>query len=135
MDRTLAPSNKIARVSLHECFELINALHTRSPNIHKAWKHSGSLGAFWNCEKYEGGRALFIGPESSGRPAKGHTSSGSCPMVQWLPYTSRYYLEGIQKVAYVRWSRVHPSVRFVERTSDGPPYTSSLQTAAYVCLT
>jgi hypothetical protein len=42
-------------------------------------------------------------------------------MVQWLPLTSKYYPEGIQKVAYVRWSCVHPPVRFVERTSGGPP--------------
>jgi hypothetical protein len=65
--------------------------------------------------------ALFIGPESSGRPAKGRTSGGSCPVVQWLSRTSRYYPEGIQKVAYVRWSRVHLLVRFAERTSGGPP--------------
>jgi hypothetical protein len=64
---------------------------------------------------------LFIGPESSGRPAKGHTSGGSCPVVQRLSRTSRYYPEGTQKVAYVRWSRVRLPVQFVERTSSDPP--------------
>jgi hypothetical protein len=75
-----------------------------------------------------GGRALFIGLESNGRPAKGCTSDGSCPVVQRLSRTSRYYTEGTQKVAYVQWSRVRPPVRFAERTSV-------LQTTAYVRLT
>jgi hypothetical protein len=48
-------------------------------------------------------------------------SGGSCPVVQRLSRTSRYYPEGTQKVAYVRWSRVHPPVWFAERTSGGPP--------------
>jgi hypothetical protein len=124
MDQTLPLWNKTARVPLHERFELANALHTHSPNTHKAWKtlweHSASLGAFWNYKKHEGGRALFIGQESSGRLAKGRTPGGSCPAVPWLPRTSRYYPEGIQKVAYVRWSHVRPLVRFAERTSGGP---------------
>jgi hypothetical protein len=64
------------------------------------------------------GRVLFIGPKSSGCPAKGRTSSGSCLVVQWLPRTSRYYLEDIQ---YVRWSHVRPLVQFAKRMSDGPP--------------
>jgi hypothetical protein len=67
------------------------------------------------------GRALFIGPKSSGRPAKGHTSGGSCPVVQRLSRTSMYYPEGTQKVAYVWWSHVRPPIRFAERTSNGPP--------------
>jgi hypothetical protein len=46
---------------------------------------------------------LFIGPKSSGRPAKGCTSDGSYLAVQRLLHTSRYYPEGIQKVAYVRY--------------------------------
>jgi hypothetical protein len=74
-----------------------------------------------------GGRALFIGPESSGRSAKGRTSSGSCPVVQRLSRMSWYYPEGTQKGAYVRWSHVRLPVRFAERTSGGPP--------AYVRLT
>jgi hypothetical protein len=48
-------------------------------------------------------------------------SDGSCPVVQRLSRSSRYYPEGIQKVAYIRWSRVRPPVRFAERTSGGPP--------------
>jgi hypothetical protein len=67
------------------------------------------------------GRALFIGPESSGRPAKGCTSGGSCSVVQRLSHTSMYYPEGTQKVAYIQWSCVRPPVRFAERMSGGPP--------------
>jgi hypothetical protein len=47
-------------------------------------------------------------------------SGGSCLVVQWLPRMSRYYLEGIQKVAYVRWSHVRSPVRFAKRTSVVP---------------
>jgi hypothetical protein len=54
-------------------------------------------------------------------------SGGPCPMVQWLPRTSRYYPEGIQKVAYVHWSHVRPPVWFAEHTSGGPP--------TYICTT
>jgi hypothetical protein len=49
-------------------------------------------------------------------------SGGSCLAIQRLSHTFRYYLEGIQNVAYVRWSHVHPPVRFAERTSGGPPH-------------
>jgi hypothetical protein len=42
-------------------------------------------------------------------------------VVQRLSRTSKYYPEGIQKVTYVWWFCVRPQVRFVERTSDGPP--------------
>jgi hypothetical protein len=34
---------------------------------------------------------------------------------------SMYDLKGIQKVAYVWWSHVHPLVRFAGRTFSGPP--------------
>jgi hypothetical protein len=71
---------------------------------------------------------------------KQRTSGGSCPLVQWLSRTSRYYPEGIQKVAYILWSRVRLPVRFVERTSGGPPaYVRTtdnsvcLPNLAYVC--
>jgi hypothetical protein len=47
-------------------------------------------------------------------------SGGSCPVVQWLPRMSRYYPEGIQKIAYVWWSSVRPPIQFVERMSGGP---------------
>jgi hypothetical protein len=64
---------------------------------------------------------LFIGPEKQWTLAKGRKSGGSCPVVQWMPRTSRYYPEGIQKVAYVQRSHIRLPVRFVERTSGGPP--------------
>jgi hypothetical protein len=86
------------------------------------------------------GRTLFIGPESNGRPVKGNTSGGSCPLVQWLPCTSRYYPEGIQKVAYVLWSYVRLPVQFAERKFGGPlTYVRTtdnsvcLPNLAYVC--
>jgi hypothetical protein len=34
---------------------------------------------------------------------------------------SRYYLNGIQKVAYIQWSHVRPLVGFAKRTFGGPP--------------
>jgi hypothetical protein len=84
---------------------------------------------------------LFIGLEKQRTLAKGRTSGGSCLVVQWLPRTSKYYPEGIQKVAYVRWSHVRPPVRFVERMSVGPPpYVRITDNSvrppnlAYICL-
>jgi hypothetical protein len=92
---------------------------------HKAWntlqKHSGSLGAYGNCEKHEGSRVLFIGPEKQRTSGQGAYVRGSCPVVQWLPRTSMDYLEGIQKVAYTWWSHVRLHVPFAECTSSGPP--------------
>jgi hypothetical protein len=64
---------------------------------------------------------LLIGPEKQRMSDQGRTSGGSCPVVQWLPRTSRYYPEGIQKVAYIWWSRVRLPIQFAERSSSGPP--------------
>jgi hypothetical protein len=48
------------------------------------------------------GEGVFIGPESSGRPAKVAYVRYLSTAVQRLSRKSRYYPEGILKVAYVR---------------------------------
>jgi hypothetical protein len=102
----------------------------------------GSLGAHQRVEEGIGNErrgGLFIGkihhqlpvgPADVGQPL--HMSTSSCIVVQRVSRTSRYYPKGIQKVAYIRWSHVHPLVRFAGRTSNGPQRTSALQIVVYV---
>jgi hypothetical protein len=97
--------------------------HTHSPNTHKLGKHFGTnwqprgILKLW---KIRGGWVLCIGPESSGRPAKGAyvrwlLPSGS-KAVSYVQVLSKGYSK---KVMYVWWSRVRPPVRFAECTSGG----------------
>ena len=64
---------------------------------------------------------LFVRPADVRQPLR--TSSGSCTVVQRVSRIFRYYPKGIKKVAYVRWSHVHPLVQFAMHMSGGPhPY-------------
>jgi hypothetical protein len=80
------------------------------------WKtlceHSGSLGAYGNGEKYEGGRVLFIGPEKKRTSDQGayvwwFLSSGSM-VASYVKVLSKGYLK----------SSVHS---VIPRTTGGPP--------------
>ena len=80
-------------------FHLTNFLkHTNTSHAHKTLtKHTqNTLGTFWqpggvcNLCKTRREYGVFVGSESSGCPAKGCTSGGSCPAVQRLSCTSKY---------------------------------------------
>jgi hypothetical protein len=86
------------------------------------------------------GEGVFIGPESSGRPAKVAYVRYLSTAIQRLSHTSRYYPEGILKssVRPVLFG-VHPlyySQSTVVLSVNGRPVgdhrTSALQTTAYV---
>jgi hypothetical protein len=76
---------------------------------------------------------LFIGPEKQRTSDQGAYVWWFLPSGSKAVRMSRYYPEGIQKVAYVRWSHVRPLYGLQSVRPVVPSRTSALQTAAYVC--
>jgi hypothetical protein len=114
------------------------------------WEHSGSLWAYGNGEKYEGGRVLFIGPEKQRTSGQGayvwwFLPSGSMA-VSYVQVLSRGYSKSSIRLvvpctsastvcrAYIRWSphiRLHyrqqrTSARPSVRPPKSPNYPSSI---------
>ena len=98
-----------------------HTLTTCSQHLETLWKHFGSLGASKTSCKTRRGGVVFIGPKKQRTSSQGAYIWHLYTAVQRMLRTSRYYPEGIPKssVRPVLWRM--SSVRFVERTSGGPP--------------
>jgi hypothetical protein len=125
----------------------MNVLNLQMPHIHAhntlktLGKHSGSLGAYENVEKYKGGRMLFIGPEkqrtsSQGAYIRWFLPSGSM-VASYVQVLSRGYSKSSVRPVVPHTSACTVCRAYIQRSS---PYVCTTDNSirppnlAYICL-